>query len=211
MTWSWHVDRADLFAWLPQVDDVGPVVAVLPDAAEIGMDHDPVGWLIWYRRAARACIRAAGSHVAVFAATDRRRDGEWIDKGAILSSVAMSQGRRTLWHKIVLRRDPGKTDVHRPGYTHLLAFGADHHRPGAAIPDVLPPGGHLWRDGLDIGAAAMIARWLRDVQGARCVVNPACGEGTMLTAAARLHMDVYGCDTDAARVATAIGHLDAIA
>ncbi len=48
------VEVDDLFDWLPRHEGRGPVVTSLPDAEELGLDHDT--WADWYYNAARACF-----------------------------------------------------------------------------------------------------------------------------------------------------------
>lgn len=192
------IDHEDALTWLPAHSGLGPTVAVLPDAEELGLELPQ--WRVWFRTAAYTTMAAARGP-AVFCQTDRKHDGEWLDKAALLAEVASDAGRVTLWHKVVLRRDPGKVDIHRPGYSHLLAFGPA--RPGAPRPDVIHAGGYLWPNGIGIAAAAFVVDWLEEVAPDGPVVNPFCGLGTIGRAAHAVGRDYIGCDTDASRSAEA--------
>lgn len=191
------LEVADMFHWLPAHHRAGAVVTVLPDADEIGMG--PQTYEGWLRGAASTCF-AYSSGPTVFYQTDRMYSGRWQDKAHIITAVADTAGIGMLWHKVVLRRDPGKVDLHRPTWSHLLAFGPG--RPGKRRPDVIDAGGYLWRDGMGTAAAAFVADWLTEV-GVTTVLNPCCGEGTVVAACADAGLDVYGCDIDAEHVAAA--------
>lgn len=115
--------------------------------------------------------------------------------------AAEMPGVHLLWHRVALRRDAGKTDIHRPGYTHVLAFGPG--KPGKAHPDVLPPGARTWKNGVAYNVATMVAEYLAG-QGATTMLNPFCGEGTFLRAAVSAGLLARGCDLDPDRVATAM-------
>jgi len=190
------VECADLFEWLPRMAGRGAVVAVLPDADEVGLGLD--AWRAWFVDAARACF-AASTGPTVFMQTDRMAAGRWVSKPALLAEAA-PPGAHLLWHKVALRREPGKVDLHRPTYSHVIAYGPG--RPGARTPDVIQRGAMRWPNAMGEAVASMVAVYLEQ-QGARAVVNPCCGHGTVLAAAAALGIDAYGCDLDPGRAAIA--------
>lgn len=201
-----RVDTADLFEWLPEAAIARPgsaVVTVLPDAQEVGMTH--AAWRRWFTAAAALCFEASAGPT-VFLQTDRLHDGQWTDKAGLIATMAGHDP--LLWHKIVLRRDPWKVDLHRPTYSHLIAYGPGAG-PGRRTPDVIHGGKPWWRNGIGVDAARFIAGWLRDV-GVSSILNPACGEGTILSACSR-SMAVAGCDVDEDRAASARAALDAYA
>jgi hypothetical protein len=188
-----ELEVADLFDWLPRHTGEGAVVTSLPDAAEVPHIAD---WERWYIEAAWECLRAS-TGPTIFVATDRKRDGRWISKAAMLMVAAEDRGHDLLWHRIALRRDVGAVDLHRPTYTHVLAFGPG--RPGHPLPDVIEPSDRPSRVSTSYAAAAHIAAYLADV-GVRTVLNPACGYGTLMQAANDAGMDALGCDTEADRL-----------
>lgn len=187
-------DVADLHDWLADHHHQGAVVVVLPDSSEIGLDPD--SYATWLADAARACL-VASTGPTVFYQTDRMHAGQWQDKAAIIGAVATDLCIPMLWHKVVLRRDPNKTDLHRPTYSHLVAYGPG--RPGRRRPDVIDAGGYLWPNGMGVAAADFVASWLQDV-GVTSVLNPCCGEGTIVEAAARHGITVSACDIDRRRL-----------
>lgn len=191
------VDTEDAFIWLPAHRRLGPVVAVLPDAAEIGLD--PSDYPDWFVRAARACLDAS-TGPTVFVQTDRLTGGRWVDKSVLLHRAAGGDVD-TLWHKVVLRRSPGAVDLHRPTWSHLIAFGPG--RPGTRTPDVIRAGRSPWRNGIGVSVAMTIARYLAETAPGATVLNPFCGYGTVLAAANAVGLDAHGCDLDPGHAAQA--------
>lgn len=181
------VEQADAFDWLTDHRGEGAVVASPPDANEL--DQDLGTYRGWLHRAAASCF-AASAGPTVFTVTDRLGGGQWLSKPHLLMEAAMEP---LLWHKIALRRGPGKTDLHRPTYTHVLAFGPG--RPGTRTPDVFERGQTRWANGAGANVAALIADYLKGA-GAKRVLNPFCGSGTLMLAAAAAGLPVLGCDLD---------------
>jgi hypothetical protein len=186
------VFTGDAFGWLADVER-GPVVAQLPDAHEIDLEIDE--WREWFDSAIGACL-GASSGPTVFLQTDRKADGTWISKAQMVMNHAAISGRALLWHKVALRRGVGKVDVHRPGYTHVLAIGPG--RPGRPRPDVLKASRRLWENGAPAGVAMMVAEYLRE-QGHTKLINPFCGRGTLLAAAEACGLDALGAEIDPVR------------
>lgn len=181
---------ADALGWMQGLADeergrLGAVVTSLPDAAEVELSLG--AWELWFEAAVELCFQVS-TGPTVFIQTDRKAEGRWISKP---SMIARATRQELLWHRIVLRKDAGKQDLQRPGYTHLLAYGPG--RPGSNLPDVLPPGKTLWPNGTPLNAALMVCEWLRD-QGAKAIMNPFSGHGTLLAVANGLGMDAYGCE-----------------
>lgn len=192
---------ADLFDWLADQAGSGAVVTSLPDADEIGATIQE--WKDWFDRAVEACL-AASTGPSLFLQTDRKHDGQWISKPALILRVAARLDRPLIWHRIVLRRDPMKVDLHRPSFSHLLAVGPG--RPGPPAPDVIYAGRPLWANGAGSQVAHAAAIYLESQKVGR-VLNPACGSGAFMVAAAVLGLDVSGCDLDPTRVSEANSRL----
>ena len=190
--------EGDGVAWL----DANPlppthaIVTSLPDSSEVptlGFD----GWRRWFVDVvALACTRVADDGVAVFYQTDVKSDGRWVDKGYLVSAGAERAGSHALFHKIVCRAPAGTTTFGRPAYAHLLAFSRTRRLdPGRSTPDVLPALGTMtWARAMGTAACVAVARFLRDEAGARVVVDPFCGVGTMLAVANTHGLDAIGVE-----------------
>jgi hypothetical protein len=194
----------DVMEWLgtrPPPQPLRRAVATsMPDASEVGMTQS--AWEAWFCQVAALCMQQASPGCpTVFLQTDRKVAGTWQSKAALLHGVAADLHVPLVWHKIVLRRDAGKVDLHRPGYSHMLAYGTC--RPGQATPDVVPPSGRLGRNAWPL-AAAHTALQLCHRAGATTLLNPCSGWGTLLWLGSQDYsMDCYGCDNDPEQVMAA--------
>ena len=192
------VHCADALQWLPQqaLDAHESIFTSLPDSSEVRrLTFD--AWTQWFRDAAEAVVRATHPDaVAIFYQTDVKRDGGWVDKSFLVQQGAQAAGARLLWHKIVCRAPAGTATGPRPGYAHLLAFSHNLRDVAEeATADVLPQLGTMtWPRAIGLAAAEAAITWLRDRAGARCIVDPFCGMGTVLAAANRLGLDAIGVE-----------------
>ncbi|MCA9644912.1 MAG: SAM-dependent methyltransferase, partial [Myxococcales bacterium] len=140
--------------------------------------------------------------VSVFFQTDIKRDGAWVDKAYLVQRGAEAAGAALLWHKIVCRKPPGTTSFGRPAYAHLLCFSkALRISPGASSPDVLPSlGDMLWSRAMGVDACEFVCSFLLERTRCRTVVDPFCGQGTVLAVANRVGMDGIGVELSKKRV-----------
>jgi hypothetical protein len=204
MSASATVICADALEWLPAHHGAGVVVTSLPDAAEIGLDVPE--WETWFVQAVRACLDATHrTHPAVFFQTDRKWRGRTTSKaGLVLRAMGGHwDAWDVLWHKIVLRRDAGKVDLHRPTYSHLIAIARNGAgvRPGRATPDVIPPSASLYANGMPWAAAQAAVAFAGKVDGG--IVDPFCGRGTVLRASIDAGINAVGVDIDPTQAAAA--------
>lgn len=186
---------ADALQWMRGPIAPGSVVTSLPDAEEIGLDH--AAWADWFRRGAYYAMRLARpDSPAIFYQTDRKAKGALLSKPFLLMQAAEHAGMRLLWHKIVMRREPGKVDIHRPGYSHLMAF-SEKGKPGAASPDIIARGQMVYPNAMGLIAA----RFACSFAGASCgrIIDPFCGRGSIPAMANALGFSALGCDIDPAQ------------
>lgn len=194
----------DAVEWCLDHAEYGPVVTSPPDAAEVGMDIPE--WGAWFDGAVMACLNVTGERFpAVFYVTDRRHVGAIYSKADAVMAAAGSAGYQVLWHKIALRRSPGKLDLYRPTYSHMIAVGPRSTRGGKATPDVFDRGPVLYPNGMGATAARMAVEFVSKyaVKGAP-VVNPYCGRGTVLAAASEAGLRAVGIDNDEEQCAHAL-------
>lgn len=190
----------DALPWLAERrGSLWAVVTSLPDAAELaaldGAREDMAAWDTWFNEAARACMGAVlVGGTAVFYQTDRRKDGAWHSKFAMLYAAAEASGMTLRWHKVVLRHAPGVVDLRRPGYAHLVAFGKTY---GPVTPDVLGVGPVLYPNGMPVGATGIA---VDACAPGETIVDPFCGRGTVLAVANGRGRDAIGLDIDPAQV-----------
>jgi hypothetical protein len=133
---------------------------------------------------------------SLFFQSDIKHEGEWIDKGALVTRAAEEAGAKVLFHKIVCRRPPGTLTMGRPGYTHLIAVSRAMKCPDVlSIPDIINDVGRQpWIRAMGIRAAAHAVRFARDQVGARTIIDPFCGVGTVLAVANAMGLDAIGVE-----------------
>jgi len=185
----------DAVDWLNENQrELGSIITSLPELEEVSMNERD--YRQWFRSAATQCFRATSEgHLTIFYQTDRLLNGRRISKAQMLMQAAEANDAQLIWHKIVLRRSPGKIDLRRPGYSHLLAFGDSKAKAGKATPDVFEAGGVLYPNGMGIQAATVaLQAALR--HGTR-VCDPFCGRGTVPALAEPMGFtQIIGIDID---------------
>ncbi|HFE44016.1 MAG TPA: SAM-dependent methyltransferase [Nannocystis exedens] len=177
------------------------VVTSLPDVCEFnGLSLEC--WQRWFVRAAAAIFAALPpDSPAIFYQTDIKVDGVWIDKAYLCQRAAEAAGVSLLWHKIVCRKAPGVTTYGRPAYAHLLAFSRGlRDDPARSVADVLADGGWMaWRRAIGVDAARLACRYVKRLTPLRRIVDPFCGQGTILAVANELGLEAIGVDLSAKR------------
>jgi hypothetical protein len=182
---------ADSLDWLPAHPDCGAIITSLPDANELGVEM--VEWRRWFIEAARLCMMAAPKNAPViFYQTDRKHRGRLNSKVELLFAAGLAAGAYCLWHKIVMRRRPGQVDIHRPGFSHLIAFSCGA-RPGKASADLMLRGRVIYPNGFGMIPASFAVGFC-DVD--LPIVDPFCGRGTIPALAASVGRKAIGVDID---------------
>ena len=193
---------AEALGWMRQRGEVAGAAAItsLPDVSELRLDF--AGWRGWFLDAVQRVVDAVPPEgVAIFFQADIKREGAWVDKGALVVRAAEDAGARVLFHKIISRRQPGLLTFGRPGYTHLIAVSRQFRCPDVLpIPDIIvDPGRQPWVRAMGVRAAAHAVRFARDQAGAQLVLDPFCGVGTVLAVANRLGVPAIGVERSAKR------------
>lgn len=191
------VQCAEAIAWMRMRGRIEGACAVtsLPDVSEVGMAL-PV-WRAWFLEAVRLVVEAVPDEsAALFFQSDIKRDGVWVDKGAMVIRAAEDAGAHVLFHKIVCRRPPGMLTYGRPGFTHLIAVSRVLKCPDVLpVPDIIVDAGRLpWVRAMGVRAAGHAVRFARDQARARTIFDPFCGVGTVLAAANALGLDALGVE-----------------
>jgi hypothetical protein len=194
------VHRADALEWLlaHRAEAGTSVVTSLPDVSELGLGQ--AKWQAWFMDAARTVIEwIPNDGVAIFFQSDIVRGGVWIDKSYLVLRAAEAAVAPLVWHKIVCRSPPGTSTRGRASYSHLLCFARSHPPPSTgASPDVLPDAGFMpSKKAMGVDACRLACEFLRDHTPTRLVVDPFCGQGTLLAVANALGFDAVGVDRNA--------------
>lgn len=197
-----EVHCADALPWMRARGVIAGACAVtsLPDVSEVNLSLP--AWRTWFLEAVGLVVNAVPAEsAALFFQSDIKRDGAWIDKGAMVVRAAEDAGARVLFHKIVCRRPPGMLTMGRPGFTHLIAVSRALRCPEVLpIPDIIVDAGRApWVRAMGIRAAAQAVRFARDEAKAGVVFDPFCGVGTVLAVANRLGVAALGVEKSAKR------------
>ncbi len=200
------VHHGDGIAFLAsgRLADDHAIITSLPDHSELPA-LGIAAWKQWFvDTVALACRALADDGVAIFYQTDVKHDGRWIDKGHLVHSGIDAAGSHVLWHKIVCRVPPGAITFGRPAYAHMICASRERRlSPATSSADVLPALGHMsWSRAMG-GAACEAAITLVEKLGARVVVDPFCGYGSILAAANAHGLDAIGVELSKKRVARA--------
>lgn len=184
----------DALVWLEKHKDLGSIITSLPDMEET--QHTEEAYPKWFYAAAEKCILSTSeNHPTIFYQTDRLYKGKRISKAFILMKAAEANNLQLVWHKIVLRRNIGKIDIRRPGFSHLLCFGDKGVKAGKATPDVFDAGGVLYPNGMGLQAAT-VALQAALYHGVK-VCDPFCGRGTVPALAETMGFEkIIGVDID---------------
>lgn len=190
--------NADALAWLREQAPLAgaSVVTSLPDISELG-GLDLEAWQAWFQEAAFHTMNAVPDEgVAIFFQSDIRREGLWIDKGALVQQAAARARMPLLFHKIVCRKPAGTVTFGRASYSHLLAFARRLRPPvGRATADVIPDAGFMpGKKSMGVNACLDACRFVRAETTTRTIVDPFCGFGTVLAVANALGLDAVGVD-----------------
>ncbi len=188
---------ADAIPWMEARGRIDGACAVtsLPDVSEVGLAL-PV-WREWFLGAVKLVVNSVpDDSAALFFQSDIKRDGVWIDKGALVTRAAEDAGARILFHKIVCRRPAGMLTHGRPGFTHLIAVSRALKCPDVLpIPDVIAEaGGQKWVRAMGVRAAAHAVRFAQEQVDAKIIFDPFCGVGTVLAVANALGLDALGVE-----------------
>jgi hypothetical protein len=193
-----EVHCADALEWMRE-NPAAPgtcVVTSLPDMSELP-ELGFAGWRGFFLDAARAVIEWVPSDgVAVFFQSDVRHGGAWIDKGYLVQRAAEGAGAVLVFHKIVCRHPPGTITHGRAAYSHLLCVARrPRDTPSHPGPDVLADAGFKpSTKSMGVEACRLALKFVIAETGAQRVVDPFCGQGTLLAVANAMGLDAVGVD-----------------
>jgi DNA methylase len=183
---------ADAMLWLANHNNLDSVVTSIPEMEELNLNYKD--YIDFFRSAAALCLKATKPKgYTIFLQTDRKYKG-WLDKSYLIMDEAHKLGHRMIWHKIALRTEPGKTDLYRPTYSHMLCFSQEG-KIGIPIPDVIPRGTITYTHAFGLDAVRLVIQFLKQ-HNIKKVYDVFVGSGTTLAVANEAGLDAVGVDID---------------
>lgn len=188
----------DALAWLQREapPEDASFITSLPDVSELG-GKTLSAWKHWFVDTASQIVsRTPPRGVAIFFQTDIKSEGTWVDKGYLASRGAELAGAECLFHRVVCRAPPGTITFGRPAYAHLLAFSRELRlEPKHSFADVMPHLGEMtWARAMGADACVAAVRFVRDHTQSHTVIDPFCGQGSVLAVANALGLDAVGVE-----------------
>lgn len=168
------------------------IITSLPDMEEVGTTLG--NWQEWIKITCNNIINSSNDNsVIFFYQTDRKYNGRIIDKKTMISQVFLSRGYNNILSKIVLRREPNKIDLFRPTYTNLFGFSRAI-KSGATTPDVIYAGKMIYNNAMGFNAVEVCINFLKAKKLEGTILDPFCGQGSVLKIANDLGYNAIGVD-----------------
>ena len=205
----------------------GCPITSLPDVTETPFALPQ--WRRWFMHAVSLVLKATPADgLAIFYQTDVRCGGEWVSKSCLVIRGAERAGARLVWHKIVVQSSVGSVKGSKAAYAHLLCFsplplpskgkaaagaastdsgggGGDEAKAyvetaSSLSADILTSRGAMtWKRAMGLLACEFACDYIRRNTRHRCIVDPFCGQGSVLAVANAQGMDSVGVDTSKRR------------
>jgi hypothetical protein len=194
---------SDAIEWLSQNRDTQNIstVASMPDFSEFPNDTLE-SWKEWFTNTAKLVLKnTSDDGMAIFYQSDIKHNGIWVDKSFLCMQAAHELHFELLFHKIICRVPAGMTTFGRPAYSHILCFSKNHRLDTKnSTPDVMSTMGEkIWERGMGADACIMIAKLLKSELPNTILLNPFCGQGSMLSVATSFNIPSIGIERSAKR------------
>ncbi len=194
----------DAITWLENYkeSEKSSFLGSLPDISEFP-GYSLEDWKAWFEMTAALILNSTSPEgVTIFFQSDIKHDGLWVDKAYLVQKAAEKLGHNLLWHKIFCRAPVGTIMFGRPSYSHMLCFSK------TVIPDlskstadVIPDlGEKTWIRGMGLEASLIASQFILKQTPTRTLINPFCGEGSVLAAANHVGLKAIGIERSPKRV-----------
>jgi hypothetical protein len=188
----------DALTWLNDFNEKSghSFLGSLPDISEFpGFSLEE--WKNWFQSTAELILeKTSPEGVTIFFQSDVKHESLWVDKAFIIQKAAEKLGQQLLFHKIFCRAKPGTIMFGRPSYSHMLCFSRtvvpDLSKSTAdVVPDL---GDKTWIRGMGLEASLMASQFILKQTTTRTLVNPFCGEGSVVAAANFVGLNAIGIE-----------------
>lgn len=204
---SFMIQCSDSLVWLQKQPNrsIKNIVTGIPDLNELDKNMTIEQYIKFLTNTCQLIFeKIRDDGYCIFIQTDRKFNGQWIDKSYYLTDTAYKNGFKLVWHKIVCQRDIGKTDLHRPTYSHFLCYTI-HGKPGSAFMDVIPVSHKLYDNATPTAVSDLAIQFLsKQIKKQKSdsstlmydVVDLFVGRGTIGASSIRLGLSFLGIDID---------------
>lgn len=169
------------------------IITGIPDMDEVNMNEDK--YIDWLQKVSDIIFKKVKKdEYCIFIQTDRKVNGQWIDKSYYINKIAKENGIKLLWHKIVIYRPVNSIHLQRPTYGHMLCFSYENG-PGKQFPDVIEGGKKLYKNGTSIEPLHYIMK-LCNEKGIKVIIDPFAGYGTISYIAKQYNISSLAIDID---------------
>lgn len=188
----------DALTWLNAYEDQGKTsfLGSLPDFSEFpGFTLSQ--WKQWFESTAELILRKTSPDgVTIFFQSDIKIDGTWVDKAFLVQKAAEKLGHELIWHKIFCRAPAGTIMFGRPAYSHMLCFSQNVRADvSKSTADVIPDlGDKTWVRGMGLEASLVASNFIKKHTDCTTLINPFCGEGSVLAAANYTGLNAIGIE-----------------
>lgn len=188
----------DAIEWLKSYEENEPAsfLGSLPDYSEFH-SYTLSEWKEWFFSTAQLILNSTSPDgVSIFFQSDIKHEGVWIDKAFIVQKAAEALGHELLWHKIFCRFPAGTITFGRPSFSHMLCF-SKNIRPdlSKSTADVIPDVGEkTWMRGIGLEASLLASNFVLKQTPTKLLINPFCGEGSVLAAANFVGLNAIGIE-----------------
>lgn len=202
---SYEIVCKDSYQWLTKIpnETISNIITGIPDLNEIDNSGKMTQsqYIKWFCDIAKLIFNKTNPDgYVLFTQTDRKIDGQTIDKSYWLTNTAYQCGYKLLWHKIICVRSVGKTDLFRPTYSHMLCYSKSG-KPGSAFPDIIDVSSKLYDNGTPVKAAELacefVSKHSKTVGQTKFdVIDPFVGQGTIGVFCIKSKLTFLGIDID---------------
>jgi hypothetical protein len=166
------------------------VITSLPDKEETNFNLEE--WKEWF---IKMCVliftKLNNNGYAIFYQTDRKIDGGIIDKSYLVNKAACMYGIKQIAHKIVLKQKPETISLFRPSFTHFLVYSKNGK--AIKIPDVFYAGKMIYKNAMGFNACEYACKIIKN-NNINTIVDPFCGQGSVLAIANSFGLNAIGID-----------------
>jgi hypothetical protein len=188
--------------WLQYNEDIEVIITSLPDMSELNATIG--GWKDFTKEACERLIDSLSKDgIIFFYQTDRKLNGTTIDKKSFISRIFHDHGFNTVLSKIVLKQKPETINLFRPTFTNLFAF-SKVQKGGKATADVIYAGEMIYKNAMGLNACKICIDYVKNKGGNPTIVDPFCGQGSVLKMANDNGFNAIGVDIDEVQTKKAI-------